>query len=195
MKKKLIMIDNYDSFTYNLYHLIASVDKEIEISVFRNDKITVNEIRNLAPSWIILSPGPCTPKESGVCLDVIREMHMEVPILGVCLGHQAIGEVLGGATIERLDVPMHGKISKIKNLKNSIIFDNVPEEFEATRYHSLVINGSTLSNEFIVTSETDGGVIMSISHIKYKIHGIQFHPESICSEYGEQIMQNFLNIA
>lgn len=186
-----LLIDNYDSFTYNLYHLIRQVTSE-NVAVFRNDKITLNDIKNTQYKGIFISPGPCTPMESGISLEIIQELHKEIPIFGVCLGMQAIVHVFGGNVIEA-KFPMHGKISTIKHFDNSHIFTNIPEEFQATRYHSLIAEKLSLPSCLKITAVTsDDKAIMSVSHEKYNVHGVQFHPESICSEYGVQMIDNFI---
>ncbi len=188
-----LLIDNYDSFTYNLYHLIKQVTGE-EIEVVRNDKISISEIEKKQYRGVFISPGPCTPLESGVSLEIIEKMHEKMPIFGVCLGMQAIVHTFGGKVIEA-KVPMHGKISIVEHLDNSPIFANIPEEFQATRYHSLIAEKSSLPKHLNITARTkDDKIIMAVSHEKYNIHGVQFHPESICSEYGVQMIQNFINL-
>lgn len=185
----ILIIDNYDSFTYNLYHYIAEVSKE-EILVKRNDEITIDEIKKLNPSAIILSPGPCTPNEAGICLDVINQLKEKYPILGVCLGHQAIGQAFGGEVVKTY--PMHGKISEIFHDQKNL-FKDIPSPFKATRYHSLIIEEKTCPKDLLITARTKDGIIMAIQHKKLKIFGVQFHPESIASEFGHQIIKNFLS--
>lgn len=188
----ILLIDNYDSFTYNLFHYIAQVAKKEEhkeILVKRNDEISLEEIRKLNPAAIILSPGPCTPNEAGICLDVIKEFKEKYPILGVCLGHQAIGQAFGGEIIKTY--PMHGKISKVYH-DNSDLFKEISSPFNATRYHSLIIKKETMPDCLKVTAWTEDQIIMAVEHKKYKIFGVQFHPESIASEYGHQMIENFL---
>ncbi len=184
----IILIDNYDSFTYNLYHYIGEFTRDIE--VWRNDKITVAEIIAKKPEAIILSPGPKTPNDAGICLDLIKQTDGDIPILGVCLGHQSIAQVYGGKVV-RADEIRHGKVSTINHVKNTI-FNNIPEQFEATRYHSLTIEPESLPECLNITAKTDDGVIMAISHNDKPIHGVQFHPESIASEYGHEMIGNFL---
>ena len=185
-----LLIDNYDSFTYNLYHyFVQSGIKKVE--VVRNDKITIAEINKLNPSAIILSPGPCTPNEAGVCLDVIKNFAGKIPIFGVCLGHQSIGQAFGGKIIKHH--PMHGKVSNIYHDQHPL-FANMPYPFSATRYHSLIIEKETCPQDLEITACTSDGIIMGVVHQKHKIFGVQFHPESIASEYGHEIMKNFLGI-
>ncbi len=187
-----LLIDNYDSFTYNLYHYLLEIGVNVE--VYRNDAISLNEIKNKSYKGIIISPGPCTPDEAGICLNVIKNLHEITPIFGVCLGHQSIGQAFGARVI-RGEKPMHAKISKIQNLENSLIFKNVPKFFEATRYHSLIVEKNTLPDCLKITATSDDGVIQAMEHIKYPVFGVQFHPESITSEYGHKILENFVNIA
>lgn len=185
----ILIIDNYDSFTYNLVQYIGELGYESQ--VYRNDKITVDEIREIQPDKIIISPGPCTPKEAGISVDVVRELGMGVPIFGVCLGHQCIGEVFGG-TISRAPVLMHGKTSVIEHYGQSV-FAGVSNPFEATRYHSLVIKPDTCPECLEVTARSrDDEQIMGVKHKEYPIWGVQFHPESILTSAGKTILQNFL---
>lgn len=187
----ILLIDNYDSFTYNLYHYLLECGEETVI-VKRNDEITLEEIESLNPDGILLSPGPCTPNESGICLDIIKNLQGKAPILGVCLGHQAIGQIFGAKIIKTH--PMHGKISPVIH-NNQNIFQGIPSPFNATRYHSLTIEEESFPHdELEITATTKDGVIMGISHKKHKIYGVQFHPESIASECGHQIIKNFLNL-
>ncbi len=188
----ILLIDNYDSFTYNLYHyLLESGEKNVIVR--RNDKISVEEIKLLDPKAIVLSPGPCTPNESGVCLDVIKEFSQTMPILGVCLGHQAIGQIFGAKIVK--NEPMHGKVSEVFHGGQGI-FQDIPSPFKATRYHSLAIEKKSFPNdELEITAATQDGIIMGISHKKYQIYGVQFHPESIASEFGHKIIENFIKIA
>lgn len=188
----ILIIDNYDSFTYNLLHYMGELGAEIE--VFRNDKITVEQIKELrSVEGIVLSPGPCTPDQAGICLDIVEQFSRKIPILGVCLGHQTIGQSFGG-NIVRGDEPVHGKVHQIHN-SGKRIFRNIPDTFKVTRYHSLIIEKDTLPNCFEITAETQDGVIMGVSHKEYEVHGVQFHPESIASEYGHEILQNFIDIS
>jgi anthranilate synthase/aminodeoxychorismate synthase-like glutamine amidotransferase len=187
----ILLIDNYDSFTYNLYHyFIEESDKE-KILVKRNDQISIKEIKEINPSAIVLSPGPCSPNEAGICLEVIDKLKGTYPILGVCLGHQAIGQAFGGNVVKTY--PMHGKVSKIFH-QGENIFKNIPSPFNATRYHSLIIEKETCPKNLKITANTEDGIIMAIADEKLKIFGVQFHPESIASEFGHQIISNFLQI-
>ena len=188
---KTLVIDNYDSFTYNLVHFLGELGADI--TVRRNDKITLEEIAAMAPEAIVLSPGPCTPNEAGICLSVIDRFKGQIPMLGVCLGHQAMGQTLGGEVI-RAPSLFHGKTSKI-NHNGKGIFRGLNAGFEATRYHSLIVKADTLPDMLEVTATTDDGLIMGMQHKSLPIHGVQFHPESIASENGHALLQNFLNIA
>lgn len=183
-----ILIDNYDSFTYNLYHYLGELGARLE--VHRNDKISVAEVMAKKPQGIVLSPGPGYPDTAGICLDLIKAAAGKVPILGVCLGHQAIGQVFGG-TIVRGPKPMHGKISIVHHTNKSI-FRDIPNDFAATRYHSLVVDRANFPAELEVTAETDGGIVMGLCHRTLPIAGVQFHPESIASEHGHKLIANFL---
>lgn len=185
----ILLLDNYDSFTYNLYHYILDA-KKIEVKVVRNDKITIEEIKKLKPSAIVISPGPCTPNEAGISLDVIAQFQETTPILGICLGHQAIGQAFGGNVIKT--DPMHGKISEIYH-ENKGIFKNIPSPFKSTRYHSLIVEKDSLPDCLEITAQTKDGIIMGLKHKKFNIHGLQFHPESIASEYGHDLIKNFLD--
>ena len=185
----VLLIDNYDSFSFNLYQLVGSIDPDIK--VIRSDELTVEEIRALKPDYVILSPGPGRPADAGVYEDLLREYKGEFPILGVCLGHQAIGEVFGG-TVSYAKQVMHGKQSVAKQVHPSKILKGVPEQFEVARYHSLAIVDETIPSELIVTSITDDGEVMSVEHKDYPIYGVQFHPESIMTPNGEQMIRNFL---
>ena len=185
----LLMIDNYDSFTYNLVQYFGDLGQEVK--TFRNDQITIEEIRKLDPKYIVISPGPCTPKESGISMQVIDSFKEKKPILGVCLGHQAIGAVFGANIIKAKEL-MHGKTSEI-NHDGNFLFEGMPQNFIATRYHSLVIEEKTLSRDFIVNARTEDGSIMGIQHCKLNVSGVQFHPESIMTEDGKKLLSNFLN--
>ena len=185
----LLMIDNYDSFTYNLVQYFGELGQEVK--TFRNDQITIEEIRKLDPKYIVISPGPCTPKESGISMQVIDSFKEKKPILGVCLGHQAIGAVFGANIIKAKEL-MHGKTSEI-NHEGNFLFEGMPQNFIATRYHSLVIEERTLSKDFIVNARTKDGSIMGIQHCKLNLSGVQFHPESIMTEEGKKLLSNFLN--
>jgi len=186
---KLLLIDNYDSFTFNLYHYLSSL--KVNVDVVRNDKINVKEIIKKRYDRIVISPGPGNPNQSGNCINIVKSLYKQVPILGVCLGHQIIGQVFGSKIIQAKKV-MHGKTSRIKSKKIGIL-KNLPLNFEATRYHSLIIDKKTLSNQLKITAETNDGVIMGIMHKEYNIHGVQFHPESIKTKLGMKILKNFIN--
>ena len=188
---RLLVIDNYDSFTYNLVHYVGELGAEP--IVFRNDKITLDEIEKLAPEAILLSPGPKTPNEAGICLGIIGRFSTTTPIFGVCLGHQAIGQAMGGDVI-RAPQLMHGKTSRI-NHNGKGIFRGLNSGFEATRYHSLIVKPETLPAVLEVTASTDDGLIMAMQHRERPLYGVQFHPESIASENGKAILNNFLNIS
>jgi anthranilate synthase component 2 len=189
---KILVIDNYDSFTYNLVHLIGSVDPDIE--VFRNDKITTDEIAEKAPKAIILSPGPKTPNEAGICLEVVERFGGEIPIFGVCLGHQSIGQVFG-ADVVRAPKLMHGKTSKVRHNGEGLFKGLNQDGVVATRYHSLTLDPETIGDNLEVTAKSDDGMIMAVAHKSLPIHSVQFHPESIASESGAQMISNFLEIA
>ncbi len=186
----ILMIDNYDSFTYNLVQYLGELGQEIK--VFRNDKITIAEIEELKPERIVISPGPCTPKEAGISIDVIRHFQGEMPILGVCLGHQSIGEAFGGDVV-RAGRLMHGKTSMIYH-DGKTIFKDLLNPFEATRYHSLIIKRETIPSCLIITAETKEGEIMGVRHKDLPIEGVQFHPESILTKAGMDLLRNFLKI-
>ena len=188
---RLLVIDNYDSFTYNLVHFLGELGADPV--VYRNDRISLDEIEDMGPEGIVLSPGPCTPNEAGICLSLIGRFAPTTPILGVCLGHQAIGQAMGGEVI-RAPHLMHGKTSRI-NHKGKGIFRGLNSGFEATRYHSLIVRPETLPPVLEVTATTDDGLIMGLQHRTLPVHGVQFHPESIASENGHALLQNFLNIA
>ena len=185
----LLMIDNYDSFTYNLVQYLAEIGQEVK--VVRNDKISIEEINKLNPQYIVISPGPCTPNEAGISLELIEAFKGKVPILGVCLGHQSIGQAFGGKIIHAQTI-MHGKTSKISH-NNKGVFKGIKNPFIATRYHSLVIDRESLPNCFDITAWTDDNEIMGIKHKELAIEGVQFHPESILSEYGHDLLKNFLD--
>src|SRR5262245_37774183 len=186
----LVLIDNYDSFTYNLVHYLGELGAHCE--VFRNDKISVAEVLALAPRGIVLSPGPCTPNEAGICLELINKAGPATPILGVCLGHQAIGQAYGGKVV-RAPQPMHGKLSTIAHTGKGV-FRALPATFEVTRYHSLIVERESLPEDVVVTAEA-GGLIMGLQHRRFPVHGVQFHPESIASEHGHALLANFLALA
>lgn len=186
----LLVIDNYDSFTYNLVQYFGELGAEME--VHRNDQITLDEIREKAPSRICVSPGPCTPTEAGISCDVIREFGKDIPLFGVCLGHQSIGQVFGGDVV-RADKLMHGKTSLIHHEGKSV-FAGLESPFEATRYHSLIVKRDTLPDCLEITAETEDGIIMGLQHKEFPIHGVQFHPESILTASGKTILKNFLEL-
>ena len=186
----LLMIDNYDSFTYNLGQYFFELGQDVE--VYRNDEISLEGIKNRSPKYIVISPGPCTPKEAGISEEVIRTMKSEIPILGVCLGHQCIGSAFGSRIIPAKEL-MHGKLSSIKH-NGTGIFSNIPDEFTATRYHSLVIEEETMGSELIVNARTEDGTIMAIQHQSLPVVGLQFHPESISTDHGIKMLSNFLEI-
>ena len=187
---KILLIDNYDSFTFNLYHYISSL--KINVDVKRNDKITINEIIKNKYQKIVISPGPGNPYQSGNCISIVKYFYKKIPILGVCLGHQIIGQVFGSKIIQAKKL-MHGKTSKIISKRIGIL-KNIPKNFEATRYHSLIIDKKTLSKDLEITAETGDGIIMGVKHKKYDVHGVQFHPESIKTKLGIKILKNFIKI-
>ncbi len=184
------MIDNYDSFTYNLVQYFGELGQDL--TVYRNNKITIREIEKMGPERIVISPGPCTPKEAGISIDVIRNFAGKIPILGVCLGHQSIGEAFGGEVI-RAPYLMHGKTSMIHH-DGKTIFAGLPNPFEATRYHSLIIKRGTLPSVLEVTAWTEDNVIMGVRHKQFKVEGVQFHPESILTGPGKSLLRNFLKL-
>ena len=184
----LLILDNYDSFTYNLVQYFGELGAEMKI--FRNDALTVEDVKKLAPERICISPGPCTPNEAGISLELIRELGATTPILGVCLGHQSIGQVYGGDVV-RADRLMHGKTSPIHH-NGSSVFKGLPSPFEATRYHSLIVKRDTLPDCLEITAWTEEGEIMGLRHKEHPVHGVQFHPESILTEHGKQMLENFL---
>ena len=187
----VILIDNYDSFTWNLVHLLGSLGAAVTVE--RNDRVSVGAVMDREPDAIVLSPGPCTPREAGICLDLIGAAGPTVPLFGVCLGHQAIGDAYG-ATVTRGPVPMHGKVSAIRH-EGQTVFRGINGPFGATRYHSLVVDRATVPDALQVTAQSDDGVVMGLSHRDHPVHGVQFHPESIASEHGRTILQNFLDLA
>ena len=186
---KILLIDNYDSFTFNLYHYLSSLKAKVD--VIRNDEITEKEIVIRKYNKIVISPGPGNPNQSGNCIKIVKSLYKKIPILGVCLGHQIIGQVFGSKIIQAKKL-MHGKTSKIKSKKLGIL-KNLPSMFEATRYHSLIIDKKTLSKELEITAETEDGIIMGIKHKEFNVHGVQFHPESIKTKVGLKILKNFIN--
>ncbi|HEX6288493.1 MAG TPA: aminodeoxychorismate/anthranilate synthase component II [Herpetosiphonaceae bacterium] len=185
----ILLLDNYDSFTYNLFQYLSELGATVE--VVRNDEIEVDEIRQRAPDKIVISPGPCTPAEAGISIPLIRELGVEIPILGVCLGHQAIGAAFGGRVI-RAPEPVHGKLSAIHH-RSQGVFQSLPSPFEATRYHSLIVERASLPSTLEVTAETADGLIMGLRHRDLPIEGIQFHPESYTTQYGKELLRNFLS--
>jgi anthranilate synthase component 2 len=187
----IVLIDNYDSFTFNLVHFLGELGEQVR--VHRNDKITSAAVAAADPDAIVLSPGPCTPKEAGICLDLIKAVAGKIPILGVCLGHQAIGDAFGGKVV-RAPVPMHGKPSTIRH-DGSGIFRGINGPFRATRYHSLVVERDSLPAELAVTADTEDRLIMGLAHKRLPVHGVQFHPESIASDHGHLLLKNFLEVA
>ena len=187
----ILLIDNYDSFTFNLVHYLGGLGAKV--AVYRNDKIGVEDALACEPDAIVLSPGPCTPNDAGICLDLIERASSQVPIFGVCLGHQAIGQVFGGQVV-RAPVPVHGKLSVIRHSAEGV-FRGVNGPFHATRYHSLIVDRKNLPQDIVVTAETDDHLIMGLRHRTFPVHGVQFHPESIASEHGHLILRNFLDIA
>ena len=186
---KIILIDNYDSFTFNLYHYLSSLN--VKVDVVRNDKITDKDIIIKKYDRIVISPGPGNPNQSGNCIKIVKSLYKKIPILGVCLGHQIIGQVFGSKIIQAKEI-MHGKTSLINSNKIGIL-KNLPSRFEATRYHSLIIDKKTLSKDLKITAQTKDGVIMGIMHKEYNVHGVQFHPESIKTIIGIKILKNFIN--
>jgi len=186
-----LLIDNYDSFTYNIFHYLGELGAEVR--VVRNDEIAAGEALALKPNGIVLSPGPCTPNEAGICLDIIKQANGAMPILGVCLGHQAIGQVYGGKIV-RAPEPMHGKLSRIHHSGKGV-FRGLNNDFLATRYHSLTIDPLSMPESLEVTATSDDGVIQGVMHKSHPVHGVQFHPESIASENGHALLNNFLTIA
>ena len=186
---KILLIDNYDSFTFNLYHYISSLG--VKVDVVRNDKIEAKDVKKNKYNKIVISPGPGNPNQSGNCINILKSLHKEIPFLGVCLGHQIIGQVFGSKIIQAKKL-MHGKISRIKSRKIGIL-KNLPKTFEATRYHSLIIDKKTLSDNLEITAQTEDGLIMGVQHKEFDIHGVQFHPESIKTKLGIKILKNFIN--
>ena len=184
----LLMIDNYDSFTYNLVQYFGELGERV--TVYRNDQLTLNDVDALAPSHVVISPGPCTPNEAGISVDLVREYGARIPILGVCLGHQSIAQAYGG-NIVRAPALMHGKTSMISHEGESL-FGEIPTPFQATRYHSLVVEESSLPDCFEITARADDGEIMGIAHRAHPVVGVQFHPESILTQYGHKMLHNFL---
>jgi anthranilate synthase component 2 len=188
---RILLIDNYDSFTWNLVHLIGGLGATVDVR--RNDALTVSEALDDTHDAIVLSPGPCTPNEAGICLDLVREGAAKIPIFGVCLGLQAIGQAFGGEVV-RAPLPMHGKVSTIRHQSRGLFF-GINGPLQATRYHSLVVARQSCPAEFEIEAESDDGLIMALSHRKLPVHGVQFHPESIASEHGATMLRNFLDLA
>ena len=186
---RILLIDNYDSFTYNLFHYISKIKKNVE--VIRNDKIDVKSVLKKKYDKIVISPGPGNPDQAGNCLKIVREVHKRIPILGVCLGHQIIGQVFGGKIINAKNL-MHGKTSKINHNKKGL-FKNIQNNFEATRYHSLVVDRKEFPKKLLITAETKNRTIMGLMHKEYDIHGFQFHPESISTKVGMKLIKNFIS--
>ena len=186
----ILLIDNYDSFTYNLLHYLGELGAEVEVR--RNDAMTADEAVAFGAEGMVISPGPCDPDQAGICLELVKKAAGKVPLFGVCLGHQAIAQSFGGKVV-RAEKPMHGKISSVIHQGHGV-FKNIPSPFNATRYHSLIVERETLPDCFEIVAETEDGIIMGIQHKEHKIHGVQFHPESIASEHGHEILKNFLDI-
>jgi anthranilate synthase component 2 len=187
----IVLIDNYDSFAFNLVHYLGELGAEV--AVHRNDKVTPEAVLATEPDAIVLSPGPCTPNEAGICLSLIAAASERIPILGVCLGHQAIGQAFGGKIV-RAPVPVHGKLSDIKH-RGASVFRGINASFKATRYHSLVVERESIPRDLHLTAETEDGLVMGLAHRKLPVHGVQFHPESIASEQGHLLLKNFLDLA
>jgi anthranilate synthase/aminodeoxychorismate synthase-like glutamine amidotransferase len=184
----LLLIDNYDSFTYNLYQYLSELGAEVVVR--RNDQVTLEEIETMQPERIVISPGPCTPNEAGLSCAIIKRFGPHIPLLGVCLGHQSLGQVFGGQVV-RAPIPMHGKTSFMYH-QGQGVFRNLPQPFEANRYHSLIVERSTLPDVLEITAETEDGLIMGLRHRNYPVEGVQFHPESIMTPVGKDLLQNFL---
>lgn len=187
----ILLIDNYDSFTYNLYQYLCELGADVVVR--RNDKITIDEIRAMAPERIVISPGPCTPAEAGVSVDIVKELGSEIPILGVCLGHQSIGAAYGGKVVRAGNI-MHGKTSRISHSSRGILA-GLPNPFTATRYHSLIVQEESLPSELEVTARSEDGTIMAFRHREHEVYGVQFHPESILTEGGHRLLANFIGAA
>jgi anthranilate synthase component II len=186
-----LLIDNYDSFTYNLYHFLGELGAQMVVK--RNDALTAAEAVAMNPQGIILSPGPCTPNEAGICLELIKAAAGKLPVLGVCLGHQALGQAFGGKVV-RAPAPLHGKLSQVSH-RGTGVFQDIPTPFTGTRYHSLIVDRGGLPDCLEVTAETADGLIMGLQHRQLPLHGVQFHPESIASEHGHRLLGNFLRLA
>jgi para-aminobenzoate synthetase component 2 len=190
MKNMILLLDNYDSFTYNLAQYLGELGCKLEVR--RNDEISTDEISRIKPERIVISPGPCTPREAGISVDLIRRFAGEIPILGVCLGHQAIGEAFGGKVV-RAKAILHGKTSEVKN-DGKTIFRGLPKKFTATRYHSLIVERKSLPSELTISAETSDGTIMGLRHRKFRVEGVQFHPESVLTTVGKDLLRNFLSL-
>tara|TARA_B100001029_G_C14959553_1_gene393610 strand:- start:310 stop:879 length:570 start_codon:yes stop_codon:yes gene_type:complete len=186
----ILLIDNYDSFTFNVKHYLLELGEKVK--VVRNDKITTTKVLKLNPKAIVISPGPCTPDEAGICLSTVSKLYSKIPILGICLGHQTIGQAFGSKIIKCKEI-MHGKVDNIYHFGHSI-FKDIDKKFLATRYHSLIIEKKSLSKDFIITAETKNKIIMGIAHKKFPVYGLQFHPESLGTNSGKTILKNFLNL-
>jgi len=186
----IVLVDNYDSFTFNLFHYLGGLGAEVV--VHRNDKISVADIMAAEPDAIVLSPGPCTPNEAGICLDLIAKASSTIPILGVCLGHQAVGQAFGGKVVRA--IPLHGKVSEIRHTGTGV-FRGINGPLKATRYHSLVVERASMPKELMINAETADQLVMGLMHNSLPVHGVQFHPESIASEHGHLMLKNFLDIA
>ena len=187
----IVLVDNYDSFAFNLVHYLGGLGADVV--VHRNDKVTIDDVLGAKPEAIVLSPGPCTPNQAGICLDLIEKAATDVPILGVCLGHQAIGQAFGGDVV-RAPAPVHGKLSEISH-GGAGVFRGINGPFKATRYHSLVVDRASMPTDLAVTAETGDRLVMALQHKSLPVHGVQFHPESIASEHGHLILKNFLDLA
>lgn len=187
----ILMIDNYDSFVYNLVQYFKELDEDIVVK--RNDEITIDDIKTLNPEIIVLSPGPCSPTEAGICIDVVNNFKGKIPILGICLGHQTIGQVFGSKIVKAIE-PVHGKVHSITH-DGKGVFTNIKNPLNVTRYHSLVVDTETLSDELEITAKTKEGEIMGLRHKKYMIEGVQFHPEAVLTECGHELLRNFITLA
>ena len=187
----IVLVDNYDSFTFNLVHYLGELGANV--AVHRNDKVAIKDVLAAKPDAIVLSPGPCTPNEAGICLDLIEQAAASIPILGVCLGHQAIGQAFGGK-VARAPAPVHGKLSEVRHHGQGV-FRGINGPFKATRYHSLVVERDSMPATLAVTAETDDRLVMGLAHKSLPVHGVQFHPESIASEHGHLMLKNFLELA
>ena len=187
----LLMIDNYDSFVYNLVQYFKELDEDIVVK--RNDEITIDDIKTLNPEIIVLSPGPCSPTEAGICIEAVENFKGVIPILGICLGHQTIGQVFGSKIVKAIE-PVHGKVHSITH-DGKGVFTNIKNPLNVTRYHSLVVDRETLSDELEITAQTKGGEIMGLRHKKYMIEGVQFHPEAVLTECGHELLKNFITLA